>query len=63
MNSFQFLSTITAPYQPNFLNQLKQKCKIQPELDASVSKVNLMVSSAIHPMHFSANSAWDKELD
>lgn len=39
MNSFQFISTITAPYQPNFLTQLKQKCKMQPEVDASISKV------------------------
>lgn len=38
MNSFPFLSTITVPYQPNFLTQLKQKCKIQAEPYASVSK-------------------------
>lgn len=38
-NSLQFISTITAPYQPNFLTQLKLKCIIQPEVDASISKV------------------------
>lgn len=35
----EFISTITAPYQHKFLTQLKQKCNIQPELDASVSEV------------------------